>query len=114
MHRRRRLDDLEVASMETVSGFFWPRMPGKRLKPGYWPELEKLPADMEVGRMFARKSTLRRLTSSCLPLERGLSDAPGGGRKDLGERGGAADQRYPAEVSRRTFDSLARRLEAKV
>ena len=87
------------------------RMLGKRLKPGSWREWNCLL--IGIGRKSARKSTSRETYFDPYAAERDLSDAPGGGRKKLGQeaarRIGAIRQKCPED-----FDCLAQRLEAKV
>ena len=109
VHRRRRLDDLE-----SRHGGQW-----VFLAENAWEEIEtwlmagvELPADWKWQDVRAEVHVKETYFEPFAAL-RGLSDAPGGGRKDLGReaarRISAIRQKCPQD-----FDSLARRLEAVV
>ena len=109
VHRRRRLDDLE-----SQHGGQW-----VFLAENAWEEIEtwllagvELPADWDWKKVRAEVH-VKEIYFEPFAALRDLSDAPGGGRKELGEeaarRIGAIRQKCPED-----FDSLARRLEAKV
>ena len=105
--RRQRLDQIEA---EFGDAFFAEHA---------WEEIEtwalaglKLPTDWSWPAVRAEVHVKGRYFEP-LAAERGLSDAPGGGRKELGEE---AARRISAirQKCLEDFDSLARRLEAAV
>ena len=108
-HRRRRLDDLE-----SQFGGQW-----AFLAENAWEEIETwvlagldLPAEWSWREVRAEVS-VKEVCFRPLVAERDLSDAPGGGRKELGKEAArridAIRQKCPED-----FDSLAQRLEAVV
>lgn len=105
--RRQRLDEIEAEFSED----------GTFLAENAWEELEtwalaglQLPADWQWQDVRAEVRVKERYFDK-LAAERGIADAPGGGRKPLGEeaarRISAIRQKCPED-----FDSLARRIEA--
>ena len=107
MGRRKRLDQIETEFGDT---FF---------AENAWEEIEtwvlaglNLPTDWSWKDVRAERD-VKEVYFEPLAAERGLSDAPGGGRKALGEeaarRIGAIRQKCPDD-----FDALAQRLEALV
>ena len=107
--RRRRLDEIE-AEFGSERAFF---------AENAWEELETwtlagltLPAEWQWTEVRAEVAVKERYFDK-LALQRGVADAPGGGRRPLGEEAArridAIRQKCPED-----FDALARRLEAVV
>ena len=84
-----------------------PRMPGRRLKLGFWLAWTYL--KIGVGKTFVRRSPSKRNTSIPWPNNAALSALPDEGRKALGEEAArnipAIRQKCPED-----FDALAQRL----